>query len=342
MIIQTLSPTDPKWIEYARSFQAMTVFHHPNWMRALAETYQYQPCILVALDGKDYIQAAIPLLDVNSFLTGRQLLSLPFTDHCAPLSKSDQALRILLDHLASLKQEQTYKNIEIRWELPKHQQISPYIHYGLFVIDLPSDTQESFYNIQKRTRKYIKKAQRSDLSVKMGQSPELMQQFYKLQVLTRKKHGVPVQPRRLFTKIGEKLIQQDLGYILLAYQNNTCVAGKIVLYWQDTLTLKYGAFDEAYQSDYPNYLLTWKAIQWAVENKYKKIDMGRCETSNTGLRRYKLKWGAKEIPLTYSTYANIPSRVSENKLMHIMKTVIQHSPNLVCRLAGEILYKHFA
>lgn len=342
MIIRSLSPTDPAWFEFVRSFHEATIFHHPNWMLALAETYQYKPLILAALDEQEQIQAGIPLLDVNSFLTGRQLLSLPFTDHCAPLSKDDDALSALLDHLGTLNNDDRYKNIEIRWELPEHQQVSSYIHYGLFVIDLPSDTEEAFYNIQKRTRKYIKKAQRSDLTVKMGRSAELMDEFYRLQLRTRKKHGVPVQPRRLFRNINENLIQQDLGFIMLAYENGTCVAGKVVLHWQDTLTFKYGASIAAFQSEYPNYLLTWEAIQWAVEKGYKKIDMGRCETANDGLRRYKLKWGAGEIPLAYSTYGSVPSSVSENKLMNAMKVVIQYSPSLVCRVAGEILYKHSA
>ncbi len=318
------------------------MFHHPNWMMALAETYQYKPLILAAVDEKENILAGIPLLEAKSFLTGRQLLSLPFTDHCAPLSINDQALSTLLDHLQNLNENHLYKRIEIRWELPEHSNISPYIHYGLFVIDLPSTPEEAFYNIQKRTRKYIKNAQSSGLTVKMGQSFELMQEFYKLQVLTRKKHGVPVQPQRLFKNISQKLIQQDLGFILLAYQNNTCVAGKVVLHWQDTITFKYGASNAAFQSDYPNYLLTWNAIQWAIENGYKKADMGRCEITNTGLRGYKLKWGARENPLTYSTYAGVPASVSESKLMQAMKTVIQHSPSLVCKVAGEILYKHSA
>ena len=342
MIVQTLSPTDPKWVEYIRSFPDATVFHHPNWMSALAETYRYKPLVLVALDEQGDIQAGIPFLDVHSFLTGRQLLSLPFTDHCAPLSRSDQALTALLDHLDALNEKQRYKNIEIRWELPEHPKVSSYIHYGLFIIDLPADTEEAFYNIQKLTRKYIKNAQASALTVKMGRSPEMMQDFYKLQVFTRKKHGVPVQPRRLFKHINQNLIQQDQGFILLAYKNDICVAGKVVLHWNDTLTLKYGASDEDFQSDYPNYLLTWEAIQWAVKNGYKKVDMGRCEVANKGLRRYKLKWGAKEIPLSYSTYGGVPASVSESKLIQAAKPIIQHSPSLVCRLAGEILYKHSA
>lgn len=340
--IRSLSSTDPKWMEYIRSFQEATVFHHPSWMSTLAETYQYKPSILVVVNDKEYILAGIPLLEVKSCLTGKQLLSLPFTDHCAPLFKSSQALSALLDHLQNMNENHSYKNIEIRWELPTHPQISPYIHHGLFVIDLPSTTEEAFYNIQKRTRKYIKNAQQSELTVKMGQSREMMQEFYKLQVLTRKRHGVPVQPQNFFENINKKLIQQGLGFVLLAYKNKTCVAGKVALHWQDTLTFKYSASDESFQSDYPNYLLTWNAIQWAVEKGYKKIDMGRCEVSNKSLREYKLKWGAKEIPLTYSTFALPPSSVSKSKLMQAMKIAIQNSPVLVCRLAGEILYKHSA
>ena len=134
------------------------------------------------------------------------------------------------------------------------------------------------------------------LTVKIGQSPEFIQEFYKLQILTRQKHGVPVQPKRFFDLLGKRIIARDLGHILLAYKDQQCVAGKIILHWNNTLTFKYSASDQHYLDLYPNYLLSWTAIKWGVENNYQLIDMGRSANSNTNLRQYKLKWGAVEKP----------------------------------------------
>jgi len=340
--IKYLPPSAQEWIEFAQSFRDANIFHHPNWINLIAETYQYEPKILVALDAHGKILAGIPLLEINSFITGKQLISLPFSDHCSPLFIDIQALDNLINHLTELFRNKTYKRLEIKWELPHHAQIFPYSEHALFMIPLAPTVNETFYNIQKRTRKYINNAQQAGLTIDIGQSQEHIQEFYRLQVMTRKKHGVPVQPEKFFRSIGEKLLAKNLGFVLLAYKDGKCIAGKVVLHWKDTLTFKYSASDEDFLSLYPNYLLTWTAIKWAVENQYRQIDMGRCANSNEGLRNYKLKWGAEAKPLIYTAFAPVNHSSSGGRLMDVAGLVIKYSPSVVCKLAGEFFYKHFA
>jgi hypothetical protein len=47
-----------------------------------------------------------------------------------------------------------------------------------------------------------------------------------------------------------------------------------------------------------------------------------------------------EEPLYYSTIPLQPQRASSGRLENIMHTVIQKSPLWVCRLSGELLYRH--
>lgn len=88
-------------------------------------------------------------------------------------------------------------------------------------------------------------------------------------------------------------------------------------------------------------LLLWIAISWACANGFHWMDMGRTDNEDEGLRNFKLRWGAEESPLVYSELpANAP-RQSGSRLAPLMKGVITHSPAIVGKLIGELLYRHF-
>jgi hypothetical protein len=65
--------------------------------------------------------------------------------------------------------------------------------------------------------------------------------------------------------------------------------------------------------------------------------------NNTGLRMFKSGWGTVEHPLGYTTIADEPPKIgATSKLDEITSFVIRKSPLLVCKLSGQLLYKHFA
>ena len=74
------------------------------------------------------------------------------------------------------------------------------------------------------------------------------------------------------------------------------------------------------------------------------FDFGKTANDNTGLRFFKRKWGSRETPLAYSYSPPISSRDMQDKniITRMAGVVIRNSPPVVCRVAGEALYKHFA
>jgi hypothetical protein len=85
----------------------------------------------------------------------------------------------------------------------------------------------------------------------------------------------------------------------------------------------------------------WTAIEWGCEKGFDKLDLGRTEPSQEGLRAFKSRWGAREYLLPYTTLAADRKKVHNGKLMEVVAKVIQKSPLWVCRLTGEFLYGHF-
>ena len=72
--------TEPAWDTFIAAHPAATVFHTAAWCRVLAETYGYRPQYVGAFDGQGQLQAAVPLMLVQSWLTSKRLVGLPFSD----------------------------------------------------------------------------------------------------------------------------------------------------------------------------------------------------------------------------------------------------------------------
>src|SRR4029453_12408102 len=74
--------SDGQWTEVARH-RLGSLFFCPQWIRAVAETYDFAIKASVrTLGGK--IEAAIPYCEISD-LRGDRIVSLPFSDYCDPL-----------------------------------------------------------------------------------------------------------------------------------------------------------------------------------------------------------------------------------------------------------------
>ena len=101
--------TDSRWPEFILHHPSSSVFHTPAWLTALQRTYGYTPLVLTTSPPGSKIENGIPFCRVNSILTGKRLVSLPFSDHCQPLSADG-----LLQALPAICREQHLKYVELR------------------------------------------------------------------------------------------------------------------------------------------------------------------------------------------------------------------------------------
>ena len=99
-----------------------------------------------------------------------------------------------------------------------------------------------------------------------------------------------------------------------------------------------GASDRRHWELRPNNLVMWTAIDWACRRGYRQLDFGRSELDNEGLRDFKRRWGAMELPLRYSYVAARPPRSTSPVTKRALAALIQTSPPAVCRALGELLY----
>ena len=85
MNIQLLNPiNDPEWDDFISTSSETCFFHSLPWSKVLIDTYKYKPLYFTTTkNGR--MQSLIPVMEINSILTGRRGVSLPFTDYCGPI-----------------------------------------------------------------------------------------------------------------------------------------------------------------------------------------------------------------------------------------------------------------
>jgi CelD/BcsL family acetyltransferase involved in cellulose biosynthesis len=335
-----LQPNDPQWMDYLSGKADASIFHHPAWARLLASCYGYRPFILARTGPGREIEAGIPFMEISGFVSGRRWVSLPFSDYCSPLYDDQAALNDLIGKLALLQTREKISDVELRAEYANVPGLHVYSEHVMHEAELGPDVEAVFKRVHEMHRRNIRLAKANDIRIVSGGELKHIEEFYRLHLRTRREQGVPIQPWRFFREL-KSLFDQGLGFVLLAYKGEQCLAGAVFLHWQRTLTYKYGASHTDGLKFRPNNLLMWTAMEWGCANGYTRFDLGRTDLANQGLRTFKSRWGAREFSLCYASLEPRLHHAKAGRLMDLSHVVIRNSPLWVCRFTGEVLYKFF-
>lgn len=328
------------WDDLLKSNPAASCFHTSGWAKVLVDTYKYKPLYFASIaDGK--LLDLIPVMEINSFLTGRRGVSLPFSDYCEPIISSPQHLNDAIEAIVEHGQKAGWKHLELRSEgsFP-HDWPASSLFYG-HVLPLSDNPEAVFARFRSSIKRNIRKAQRENVQIEMCNSPKSVKEFYRLHCLTRKRHGLPPQPYRFFENILHHIISNKSGYVVLASYNGKTVSAAVYFHFAKKVLFKYGASDISCQHLRPNNLLMWKAIEWYCKNGFEKLSLGRTEIENEGLRRFKTGWGAQETHIKYYNFDFAKNTFTkDSKTYNSHAALFRRMPISLLRLIGAASYKH--
>src|SRR5829696_975971 len=298
----TVDPlADPRWRELLEHSSGGTAFHHPAWLRLLRSSYGYplSACCIASADGQ--LVAGLPVATVASRLTGIRLVALPFSDLC-PVVLADAAPAgavAALDEALIGLQRSCGIPLEVRAGDGVLAAAAPGERFHHHVLELAPDVEE----VQRRFAKPqalrgVRRALHEGLTAGVSRDQDALAAFYRLHAATRRRLGVPTQPRRFILGL-ERLFSEGLGFVLLVRSANRVIAAGVFLTFHGTVTYKYGASDARALAARPNNLLFMEAIRWGCEHGFRSLDLGRTHWGQEGLRAFKLSWGADERELRY-------------------------------------------
>ena len=337
--------TDPRWDKLLGTHSRASVFHTVAWLRALRRTYGYEPVAYTTSAPGQELRNSIVFCRVSSWVTGRRLVSLPFSDHCDLLVNETGDLHELLSMLERLSAQDSWRYIELRPLRPLNgaavifSQTETYCYHQL---DLSPDLDTIFSNLHKDSiQRKIRRAEREGLGYEEGHSDSLLDIFCRLQLLTRRRHQLPPQPRMWFRNLidcfGDKL------KIRVAFKHRQPIASILTLCHKDTLVYKYGCSDSRFNNLGGTHLLFWRSIEDAKKSGMHIFDLGRSDDNNVGLITFKDRWAATRSTLTYVRYpSDFSQPLGTDWKLRIAKRLFAHAPERLLSAAGNLWYKHIA
>jgi hypothetical protein len=342
MTLLIINPVEyPYWDELVLATEDYSIFHSAGWAKVLIDSYKYKPLYFACIE-KDRLIALLPVIEINSVLTGRRGVSLPFTDQCEPIASDQTKLEEIATRLIKYGKRAGWKRIEWRGENNYVRGRPPYSAYCGHNLKLTQDDKRLFSRLKSSTQRNIKKAIREGVKVELTHSFEAVRTFFRLHCMTRKHHGLPPQPVFFFKNIFKCIIKPGMGFVALASYANTYIAGAIYFHFGDQAIFKFGASDREYQHLRPNNLVIWKAISWYAKNGFENFSFGRTEPQNKGLMQFKRGWGSEEEIINYFRL-NLLKNEFEAHIGGIKSSYnfFKRMPSPLLNLAGTLLYRHF-
>jgi hypothetical protein len=344
MAVYEIDPLrDPRWAEFVNRHPRAAIFHTSGWLEALRRTYDYEPVAYTTSPPGQALTNGIPFCRIRTWLTGRRLVSLPFSDHCAPLVDRSEELDSLL---ASLERDSgigAWQYVEIRpgnFPMPDRADFKKTETFCLHTLDLRPSLEELFHSFHKDSvQRKIRRAEREGLTCDEGNTDSLLEKFYGLLLRTRRRQGLPPQPmqwfRNLIVCLGDKV------KIRVASKDGCAISSILTLTHNKELVYKYGCSDERFNNLGGTQLLFWKAIEEAKQGELEEFDLGRSDLANTGLITFKDRWGSARSTLVYYRHSLRHSeKIVRTWQLNLARHFFAHMPDSFLAAAGRLLYKH--
>ena len=342
MNIDIVDPTThPHWDQLIFQHPGYSFFHTAGWARVLRDAYGYKPLYFTIFDG-DAVSACLPVMEVDSFITGKRGVSLPFTDYCEPLINEHAQFETLFERAKGYGRKAGWRYLELRGAQSLLPDSQPSITYFGHTLDLGPGESALVRSLRDSTRRNIKKADREGVKIAVSDTMDAVRAFYDLNQVTRKHHGLPPQPFKFFETLHRHVISTGSGFVVLASYFDAVIAGAVFVHAGTKAVYKYGASRREYQELRANNLVMWEAIRRYCANSFGNLSFGRTDPENEGLRTFKSGWSTEEYSINYYRHDLRHNRfvTQQAHLNGFTNRIFGRLPIPVLNAIGSLAYRH--
>jgi FemAB-related protein (PEP-CTERM system-associated) len=319
-----------------------------RWQDLIASVYGFSITQLEVRGEDGSLRGSLPVCALSSPITGRRIVSLPFSDVCAIDAGDDGVAQQLIDQAVELGRHHRARYIELRTgssaTLDARPEFMASDNYVCWRLALAAGEDKVWAGVEKPVQRQVRKSRKNAVTIRFAQTRDDMDIYHRLHVGTRSgKHGMPAQPRTFFRGLWDRFGADGAVQVLFAEYEGRAIAGMVLFAYGDTVRYAYGASEDQSLHLAPNNLLMWESIAWAMAHGYTYFDMGRTARDNHGLMEFKRKWGATAEPLPYyysPQVAGLASTSESSRKYKLLTACWKRLPLPVASTLGGVLYKH--
>ena len=322
-----------EWDAFVAEQPAATASHLYAWKRIISQVYHHEcPYLSVRENGR--LTGVLPLVYVRSLAFGRFLVSMPFLNGGGPLG-SETAVAALTAAAQELARRRRASLVEFRCREPANLDLSVSMAKVACVLPIPGSADALWSAMPSKLRSQVRRPRNEGIEVRFG--AEQLDPFYQVFARNMRDLGSPTHRRQLFESIVHEMGSQV--WFGCAYHKDVPVAGGCGLQWRDSFELTWASSLREYNKFSPNMLLYWSFMERAASLGLREFDFGRC-TPNTGSHKFKLQWGAHDVPLYWyqsKTRANASTPRQDAGSLSLVSRLWQRMPVSVATLVGSRL-----
>lgn len=280
------------WDAYANAHNDATAYHSYAWLQAVNKAYHHEPIGIIARDiNTKMVVGILPAVLMKTPLIGKQVCALPYCDVGFAIADTPEIITNIhqyLEHQSSLAGS---KRLEIRnvdktisdSESLKDKKVR-------MLLTLPGDGETLMAGFKSKLRSQIRKATKNGLTVELGRSTTLVEDFYEVYTRNMRDLCSPVHSKTWFEQIVEAY--SDTCIISVVYKENVAVGAGLVLKNNHRASIPWASTLRDYNKLAPNMLLYWSLLEHCANNNITNFDFGR-STFEEGTYKFKKQWGAQ-------------------------------------------------
>lgn len=157
------------------------------------------------------------------------------------------------------------------WQPVKEHLLSDVVPIATTYLNLAQDYDQILRAMRKSTRRNLKLARQSGVTVREGDGHD-MHTFYRLLSATSERKKLPIFSEEYYANLWAVLRSRGHITLLLGEYGGEAVAASLVIPFGETVTDWTGAWSGTEGKAHPNELLEWAAIKWAKEQGYHYFD----------------------------------------------------------------------
>ena len=218
------------WNDWITAEDRYSCFHCSEWAHVLRDSYDYRPHYLISRSS-DRFSASLSFMEIDSVLTGRRGVSLPFSDHCDPVIGKDIRPSDVMSAATEYAESVGWRYLNFHGGHNLLRGVPPASEYVGHRLTLSDDRGLQWSRLRDTTRRNIRKAIRTDVEVDIGSTQDALNEFYRLHCLTRQRHKLPAQPLRFFQNIYRRMLCKNLGHIIRAVHKGNTLGAAVFLHF---------------------------------------------------------------------------------------------------------------
>ena len=280
---------------FVRSTPGSSIFHRPQWSRAVELGSGQRAHYLVAECG-GAITGCLPLSEIRSRLFGNAMVSTGFGTGGGVLAESVETRESLAEAAWALTLGRGCTGLELRGgELPGGWEPRSGV-YANFSRELSADADALLAAIPRRQRADVRKARAHGLEVSFGADERHRAAHYRVYAESVRNLGTPVYPRSLFDAALDQLGAE--AEVMLVSLGGRPLSSMLCFLADDTIQPYWGGGTGDARRWHANDLAYFAMMCRGIERGCSYADFGRSKVG-TGPWARKRFWGFDEQPLVY-------------------------------------------